>query len=62
MGRGFYVGRTRVSHEIWDADFAMSGWVELAQMWGYLPPGASVGLWLFSSNKNAADLIRPRVK
>jgi hypothetical protein len=38
-GRGFCVGRSRVSREIWVADFAMSGWVELAQMCGYLAAG-----------------------
>ncbi len=39
-GRGFCVGRSRVSREIWVADFAMFGWVELAQMCGYLSAGA----------------------
>ena len=29
-GRGFCVGRSRVSREAWVADFAMSGWLETA--------------------------------
>jgi len=29
-GRGFCVGRSRVSREVWVSDFAMSGWVEMA--------------------------------
>jgi hypothetical protein len=39
MGRGFCVGRSRVSREVWVSDFAMSDWVELAQMCGYLAAG-----------------------
>ena len=39
-GRGFCVGRARVSREVWVSDFAMPGWVEMAQIRGYLPPGA----------------------
>jgi hypothetical protein len=42
-GRGFCVGRARVSPEAWVADFAMSGWVEMAQIRGYLPPGTVWG-------------------
>jgi hypothetical protein len=30
LGRGFCVGRSRVSREVWVSDFAMSGWVEMA--------------------------------
>jgi hypothetical protein len=29
LGRGFCVGRARVSREVWVSDFAMSGWVEM---------------------------------
>jgi hypothetical protein len=36
VGRGFCRVGSRVVLEIWVADFAMSGWVELAQMRGYL--------------------------
>ena len=42
-GRGFCVGRARVSREVWVSDFAMSGWVEMAQIRGYLPPGTVWG-------------------
>ena len=37
-GRGLCVGRSRIYREAWVADFAMSGWVGLAQMRGYWPP------------------------
>jgi len=74
-GHGFCVVGSRVLREIWVADFAMSGWVEMAQMRGYLSAGTvrrtcwcgrcevvcwqGVG-WL--PNKNAADMIRPQIK
>ena len=71
-GRGLCVGRSRIYREAWVADFAMSGWVGLAQMRGYWPPSASVASCAIQQylrsdygpswpNKNAADLIRPRV-
>jgi hypothetical protein len=40
VGRGFCVGRSRVVREVWVSNSAMSGWVELAKMCGYWPPGA----------------------
>ena len=45
-GLGFCRVGSRVFREIWVADFAMAGWVELAQMRGYLSAGTVRGSWL----------------
>jgi len=42
-GLGFCQVGSRVFREIWVADFAMSGWVEMAQMRGYLSAGTVWG-------------------
>jgi hypothetical protein len=60
VGRGVCVGRARVSREVWVADFAMSGWVELAQMRGYLSARTVLGICR-SGSLERGDLMRGQI-